>query len=244
MGDKGDFAIDYYHGPVLTICQSLIPLLVVLVSSNELLPKLTALPIYGAHDDAAKEPYNSSDTQSHAGSFRILAVATLSAGAVLAVYSVPATSALGVSSAIFTATGLVLFGKATKNIEDDDTNDTHDYMPANGAPSGSGPSNGTPKGQQLATLRDVAATMAIVCGLASILVEPSANNTISWQPVYRHYNRDWRTVHDFRILRRTLFMVPTNVLFNVLMCTIVSCPSRRLSCHLNVHLVSLFTTIT
>jgi hypothetical protein len=244
MGDKGDFAIGYYQGPGLTVYQSLIPFLVVLVSSNELLPKLTALPIHGAHDDAAKEPYNSSDTQPHAGSFRILAVATFSAGAVLAVYSVPATSALGVSSALFAATGLVLFERATKNIEDDDTTDTHEYMPAGGAPSGSGPSSGTSKGQQLATLRDVAATMAIVCGLASILVEPSTSKTISWQPVYRHYDRDWRTVHGFRILQRTLFMVPVNVLFNVLMYTIVSCPSRHLLCPLNVHLVSLFTTIT
>jgi hypothetical protein len=137
---------------------------------------------------------------------------------VLTVYSVPTTSALGVSSAIFAATGLVLFERVARNVESDETHDVHDYIPANGTPSRDRPT----RGQQLAALRDVAATMAILCGMASILVEPSMNNAISWQPVYRQYDRDWKTVNDFRILQRILWMVPVSVLSNTLMYIVVS----------------------
>jgi hypothetical protein len=225
MGDQSDYIIVQFNEHILIVHQSLLPLLVVLVSSNELLPNFAPLPIHGTHDDAAKGPYTSSDLHSHTGSIRILVVATVSAGAVLAVFSVPTTSALGISSAIFAATGLVLFERVTWNVEGDDTHEAHDYMPANGT----APRDGPTKGQQLAALRDVTATMAVLCGLASLLVEPSTNNAVSWRPVYRQYHRDWKTVNDFRVLQRILWMIPVNVLSNALMYIIVSFLSLILS---------------
>ncbi|KAH8707605.1 hypothetical protein GQ44DRAFT_715674 [Phaeosphaeriaceae sp. PMI808] len=177
--------------------KSLLPLLVFLVSSNELLPKLTALPLHHAtHDDDAKEASSLSDSLSHGGSFRLLAVITVSAGAVLAIYAVPSTSALGISSALFAATGLVLFERAARGVEDDE--------------------------QQLATLRDAAFILTIICGLASILVEPSMHGAVSWEPVTAYLDKDWKMVHDFRVLQRILWMIPVHGVINVFTFIILS----------------------
>ena len=197
---------------MLILYQSLLPLLVVLVTRNELLPKLIELPIHGAHDDAAKDPHSTSDPPSQASAYRVLAVATVSAGAVLAIYSVPSTTALGISSAIFAATGLVLLEAAIKSVEDDSMTGAYAPVSANGVRPRRSSMSGPSREQQLVALRDFAAALTTVCGLASILVEPSMSNATSWEP----------TLHTFRLLQRILWMVPVSVLVNILMFIIVS----------------------
>jgi hypothetical protein len=207
---------------MLTFRQSLLPLLVVLLSTNDLLPKLASLPVHDTHDDATKEPHTATDSQSFAGSFRLLAAATVSSGAILAAYSVPTTSALGTSSAVFAAIGLVLLERAVRGIGDEEPNGTYSSIPTSGVHSGRSAVKEPPKEQQLAALRDFAAVMATICGLASMLVEPSVVSTISRGPSITKSNHGWTKAYDFMIMQRIFWMLPVNTLSNALLYIIVS----------------------
>jgi len=136
----------------------------------------------------------------------------VSAGAVLAIYSVPSTVALGLSSAIFAGTGLVLLEKAIKNAEDDSTTEAYVPVSANGVRPRRNSLARSSKEQQLNALRDFAAALSTACGLASMLVEPSVSSAVSWKP----------TLQSFQILQRILWMVPVRVLANALIFYIVS----------------------
>jgi hypothetical protein len=82
--------------------------------------------------------------------------------------------------------------------------------------------SGSLRAQRLAALRDVAVAIAVVCGIASILTESSLTaSTISWEPVYREYDREWRDVHNLRILMRFLWMLPVQSIVNVLVFVLV-----------------------
>ncbi|KAI4665392.1 uncharacterized protein J4E78_002852 [Alternaria triticimaculans] len=89
--------------------KALIPFFTVLFSENQLVAKHLALPTWTVLDGPAAETKTSPERQPHTEPYGILAVLVVSASAVLGVYAVPTTVALGVSSAIFAATGLVLF---------------------------------------------------------------------------------------------------------------------------------------
>jgi hypothetical protein len=221
MAEQGKHEADSLGEQVLTIPQSLLPLLVVLLSTNDLLPKLASLPMHDTHDDAAKEPHTATDPPSFAGSFRLLAAATVSSGAILAAYSVPTTSALGTSSAIFAAIGLVLLERAVRGIEDEDSNGTYSSISMTGVQSGRSATSGPPKEQQLAALRDFAAIMATICGLTSILVEPSIIGAVSRGPSKKH-DHGWTRAYDFMIMQRIFWMLPVNILSNALAYIIVS----------------------
>lgn len=160
-----------------------------------------------------------SETHSHSGSYRLLAALTLSASAVLAIYTASTSSALGFSSVIFAATGFVLFEAAGKGEADDRDTKTRGLASTTRRSSISG----ARKEQQLATLRDIAAIIMTTCGIASYFMEPSLTaSSISWEPLYREYDQDWRTVHNHRILQQVLWMIPVNVLVNVLTFVTVS----------------------
>jgi hypothetical protein len=194
----------------------------VLISGNELIPKLTALPTHATHDDAAKDPQGSSDPQSQAGSFRILAVATVSATVVLAMYSVPTTSALGISSTIFAATGLVILERAARGCGDGDTDGGYSSISANGMQSAHTSVDGPTQDHHLATLRDVAGVLMAACGLASLFLESSTTNTMSTQTASKTYDQGWGAVHDTMIMQRIFWTILLNVLTNALMYIIVS----------------------
>ncbi|KAF1842912.1 glycosyltransferase family 90 protein [Cucurbitaria berberidis CBS 394.84] len=197
--------------------KAFVPLFAVLISQNELLAKHIALPSHTLLDDPAAKTTTPPETHAYTGSYRILAALIVSASAVLATYVAPTTSALGFSSAMFAATGLVLFEAAMKSAEDDGENNTRGLVSANGSFSRRNSVGGAQREQQLAVLRDVAATITTACGIASYLIEPSMiANMISWEPVYRSYGRDWRTVHNYRVLQQVLWMIPINVTVNVL----------------------------
>jgi hypothetical protein len=204
---------------VLTLGQSLLPLLIVLLSGSQLLPTFALLPTHEGHDDAAKEPHGSADSAPYYGSFRILAVVTLSATIVLAAYSVPTTSALGISSTIFTATGLVLLERTARGTEDENTQGVHGAVSADGARISP---DGLSREHQLAVLRDVAATLTAACGLASLFLESSTNSAIPSHATNKSYDRGWKTVHESMMLQRIFWMVPVNVLTNAFMYMIVS----------------------
>jgi hypothetical protein len=174
---------------VLTMLQALLPLLTAVISENELLSKHFALPTTNLDGSAAETKTSGAQPQSYG----MLAVLTASASAGLAIYAVSTTLALGLSSAIFTATGLVIFESAIQ-----------------AATSGAQP-------QRFAALRDVAAAIAVICGVAALLMEPSLTaSSISWEPVYREYSREWRDVHNFRTLQRFLWMIPVHAVLNIL----------------------------
>ncbi|KAF1918958.1 hypothetical protein BDU57DRAFT_511748 [Ampelomyces quisqualis] len=197
--------------------KSLLPVLAVLISGHEFLPKPAALPTHAAHDDAAKEPHRSSDPQSQAGSFRILAVVTFSATVALAVYSVPATSALGLCSTIFAATGLVLLERAARGTDDGDTDGGYSSVSANGAQSAHSLVKETTRERQLATLRDVAAVLAAACGLASLVLESSTIGAMSTRTANKSYDQDWGAAHDTMIMQRIFWTVLLSVFTNALM---------------------------
>lgn len=171
-----------------------------------------ALPTHTPLHDPVAKPSTPSETHSHTGSYRTLAALTVSASAVLSTYTASTTSSLGFSSVIFAATGLVLFAVALQGVEDDSENKTRGLVSANASFSRRSSISGAQREQQLAALRDVAATMTMTCGIASCLMEPAMTATaISWEPVYRAYDQDWSTVHHYRIVQQVLWMVPVHV---------------------------------
>jgi hypothetical protein len=207
---------------LLTALQVLIPFFAVLFSENELVVKHFALPTHTVLDDAAAETKTSPERQPHHESYGILAVLTVSAGVGLGVYAVPTTVALGLSSAIFAAIGLVLFESTTKVAAENGEGSKRGSASANGGISRRASMSGASRPQRLAALRDVAVAIAAVCGIASILTESSLTaSTISWEPVYREYDREWRDVHNFRILQRFLWMLPVHSIVNVLVFILV-----------------------
>ncbi|KAI4619285.1 uncharacterized protein J4E87_007535 [Alternaria ethzedia] len=197
--------------------KALIPFFTVLFSENQLVAKHLALPTWTILDGPAAETKTSPERQPHTESYGILAVVVVSASAVLGVYAVPTTVALGVSSAIFAATGLVLFESIIQAATEEGEGGKRGLGSANGNTLRRASVSGASRPQRLAALRDVAVAIAVVCGIASILTESSLTaSTISWEPVYREYDREWRDVHNFRILQRFLWMLPVHTTVNVL----------------------------
>ena len=148
---------------------------------------------------------------------------TVSASAVIAVYTAPTTFALGMSSVIFAATGLVLFESTVTIAADDTEGSRRGLTSSNGTPPRRNSVGASQRKQQTAALRDIAAAMIAVCGIAWFAFEPSiTSTTISWEPVYRAYHMDWRDVHNYRILLRVLWTIPVHFILNILTFVLVS----------------------
>ena len=148
----------------------------------------------------------------------------MSATAVLAIYTSPTTSMLGLSSVIFTAVGLLLFERATGSTDDEVGNGTYNYVSANGSLARSNASSGPPREQQVAALRDIAAALMTLCGIASILTEPTIRDGIIWESVYKRTEHDSAASHDYQILWRILWMVLVHVITNFLLFLLVGRP--------------------
>jgi hypothetical protein len=206
----------------LTRSEGLLPVLVVVASEIDFLGKHLALPSYFTPDDNASEGGPVLERQSSTRSFRLLGIATVSATAALATrYTTTTTTALGLSSVIFTAFGLVLFEGAIHNATED-SDSPRGLMSANGTFSRRSP-RGAQKERQLAALRDVAVVMAVLCGFASYVVEPAISpRAISWDPVYRQLQGDWKTLHYHRTIQLCVLMVFVNILVNTLLFFMVS----------------------
>jgi hypothetical protein len=186
------------------------------------LPKFASLPTHDTHDDAAKEANEVSGTQPHRYRSLLLFLITASATTALAIYSIPAAIVLGLCSAIFTAFGLVLLERATGGVEEDHGSGIYEVGSAGVSQPGRRRSSRTPSSTQLATIRDIAATLAFTCALASMLIEPSVYS-IYREPLSRKHQQHWTKGYDSMILLRILWMVPVNAITNSLMYIIVSC---------------------
>lgn len=160
---------------------------------------------------------------------------TIAASAALGVYVTSTTSALGISSAIFAATGLVMLEVAARGTKDDAEGGTRGLMSADGSFSRRASVSGNRNAQELAALRDIAAAMTLICGLATFMIEPSiAPGAATWEPLYRDFDRDWKTVHDYRTVRQVFFMVIVTAALNMFMFLIVSISFRHQKVNSNI----------
>jgi hypothetical protein len=224
MVDEGDFDC-VTTMDIANTYQGVLPLLVVLASENEFWLKSASLPSYFSPDDDSPIDNTPSDEKtSRPGHFRLLAVITISAAAALATrFTTTPTSTLGVSGAIFFAAGLVLFESALKTSKDDTDSGSRGLMSANGTFSRRNSMGGAQKEQQLASLRDVAAVTTMVCGIATYLMEPAIkSDAMTWEPLYRGLQGDWKTLHYHRTVQQVLLMTCVNAMANTLLFFMVS----------------------
>ncbi|KAF1971988.1 hypothetical protein BU23DRAFT_590333 [Bimuria novae-zelandiae CBS 107.79] len=201
-----------------------LPLLIVFLSENDVLSKHLALPTHVLSADASKEGAANAEQQVQSPSYRLLVVLVVSASLALSThFTAPVTVALGVSSVIFTAVGLVLFERTLKSAGNDDSVSRSPQASANGNSSRDKPSDEPTRKGQLVALRDVAVVMALVCGLAAYLIEPRiTSDTISWEPVYRFGGGSVKAVRHYRTVQLILVLIPVNILTNALMFLILS----------------------
>lgn len=192
-----------------------------MISENELLSRHITLPTYARGDST--DSNNASEKPSSKRPSDLLVTLTIAASAALGVYVTSTTSALGISSAIFAASGLVMLEVAVRGTKDDSEGGPRGLVSADGSFSQRASVTSSRKAQDLAALRDIAAAMTVICGIATFMIEPSvAPGAATWEPLYREFDRDWKTVHDFRTVRQVLFMVVVNAVLNLFMFLIVS----------------------
>lgn len=116
-----------------------------------------------------------------------------------------------------------MFEIAVRGTKDDNEGSARGLMSADGSFSRRGSVSNSRKAQELAALRDVAAAITLICGLATFMIEPAvAPGAATWEPLYREFDRDWKTVHDFRTVRQVFFMIVINVASNLFMFLVVS----------------------
>jgi hypothetical protein len=222
-GDKGS-AVNAWRRFATDTIQWLLPLFAVLISENELLSRHLALPTHARSGSTGSTDSNSpSEKPSSKRPADLLVTLTIAASAALAVYVTSTTSALGISSAIFAATGLVMLEIAVRGTKDDNEGGTRGLMSADGSFSRRGSVSSNRKAQELAALRDVAVAITVICAIATFIIEPSVTpGAATWEPLYREFDRDWKTVHDYRTVRQVFFMIIVNVALSLFMFLIVS----------------------
>lgn len=149
---------------------------------------------------------------------------TLSASLTLSTgFTASPTVALGISSDIFAAVGLILLENALKASGDDDVFNKPPSIAASGNSLHMGPSDGPMKKQQLFVLRDVAVVVTVVSGLAAYLMEPRlSSSTISWEPIYRFGGDSVKTVRHYKTVQLVLIFILVNTAVNMLTYLIVS----------------------
>ncbi|KAF2009190.1 glycosyltransferase family 90 protein [Aaosphaeria arxii CBS 175.79] len=198
--------------------KGLLPLLVVLLSRSDMVLKHAGLPSYTSIDDLQSDGTTSLEKR-QGGSFRTLTVVTISAFAALASrYTLGTTTALSLSSVIFTATGLVLFENALKGPQEESDDGRRGLMSANGTYLRHRSLQGVQREQHFACLRDISVVIMVACSAGTYLFEPSINSrAISWEPVYRHFWGDWKSIHYQRTVEQCLLMILVNVLVNILL---------------------------
>lgn len=195
--------------------QALLPVLVVF-------GKQYLFPTHRIPDESVLDGSLNSEKQASTRSVGLLAIAALSATSVLSVnFTTLPTSTLALSSVFFAATALVLFEEGLKGSKNDG-DARRGLMSANGTFSRRS-SHNAQKDHQIVSLRDVAVVMAAVCGLATYFVEPPiSRDAISWEPVYRELQGDWKGLHYQRTVQQCLLMILLNTAVNWLLFYLVS----------------------
>ncbi|KAF2738714.1 hypothetical protein EJ04DRAFT_573562 [Polyplosphaeria fusca] len=192
--------------------KGLLPILVVFIAERDPWSRHVTLPSLSSD---SYEGASNTEKRPHTRSSRMLAVITASSLAALATrFTVPSTWTLALSSVIFFAAGLVLFESALKDTKEDTTN-RRGFMSANGTVSRRNSLEGAQKVQHLASLRDVAIVMTVLCGLGTYIIEGGIDpDVISWKPAYNRWGAEWRAFHYHRTVQRCTLMIIVNVLVN------------------------------
>jgi hypothetical protein len=192
-------------------------LFVVFLSENDVLSKYITPPSSRPFADSPIDNSSSSDPP-QSRSYRLLAVIVVSASFIFATdFTTSSTSVLGLSSAIFAATGLIILDNALKFTADGNSGRSG-FMSANGSFSHLSSGDGVQKEQRIALLRDVAAVMATVCGVAMFLMEPPLKpKAVTWVPLYHELPKGWKDLQRDKIVQQVLLMIPITVITNVLM---------------------------
>lgn len=143
---------------------------------------------------------------------------TLSASFALSTpFTASQTTALGISSVIFAAVGFVLLEQTIKSTANDEAMHKSPQITANGTASREKASDAPTKTQQLVALRDVAAVLALLCGLAAYFMEPRlGSEMVSWEPVYRFGGGTVKSVRHYRTVQLVMAFIVVNVFVNVL----------------------------
>ncbi|CAI6227077.1 unnamed protein product [Periconia digitata] len=196
--------------------KGLLPLLVTVLSENELLSKLTILL---KHESPLNPPFP--EQKRFSRSFLVLSSATISASVVLStLFTIPSTFGLGISSVIFTGTGLVLFCsslKSTSGDMGDVANNDASSPPLNGRRQWT---------QGIVVLRDVAAILAVACGIGACVFEPRiSSQLVAGEPEIRGIPRElggWGMLHYHGTIQQVFSMIFVNIIVHVLTFVMIS----------------------
>jgi hypothetical protein len=159
----------------------------------------------------------------HTGSSRLLIIVTLSAGAVLSTpFITSPTSALGFSSAFFTAAELVLLENAIKHTKDEKNAGSRGLVSANGTFSRRNSLDGAQQEHYITSLRDVAAVITISCGAAAFFMEGFRADVLTWGPEIAKLEEDWKLVQNHRMIKQCVLMILVGTLEKILLFMTVS----------------------
>lgn len=200
----------------LIIVQALLPVFVALLSENELLSEHLALPIFTLLNGSAVESKPAPELVPTRNSYNLLAATTVCASVVLSTYTISSTFALGVSSVIFAATGLVLFGTIVMSRE-------AVLVGSNGTSPSRSTAEDAGRAQTLAVLRDVASAIAVISGIACYFMEMSITSiSISRMTEPSDELHRWPDLQNYRTLLQVLWSIPAQCLMNFFTYNIVS----------------------
>jgi hypothetical protein len=193
---------------------------------TDLWTKTGIVPAFIILGDHTLDNQSSTDKNTSTASSRLIFVVTTSAAIVLGTpYNTFPTSVLGLSSAIFTAAGLVFFEHAITSTKDAEKTSSRGPVSANGSFSRRQSISSVKQKHSLASLRDVAIVMAVIIGAAAFFVESFRTDAITWDQKIFELGGDWKLVQTpGRIIRQCLEMAVVNTLKYLLLFATVSFP--------------------
>lgn len=198
--------------------KALLPGLIFLLLETEFWPRTGALPNFFPLDGHSVENNSSVEKGTHTGSSRLLIIVTLSAGAVLSTpFITSPTSALGFSSAFFTAAELVLFENAIKHTKDEKNAGSRGLVSANGTFSRRNSLDGAQQEHYITSLRDVAAVITISCSAAAFFMEGFRADVLTWGPEIAKLEGDWKLVQNHRMIKQCVLMILVGTLEKILL---------------------------
>ncbi|OCL06419.1 glycosyltransferase family 90 protein [Glonium stellatum] len=198
--------------------KALLPGLVFLLFETEFWPKTGTLPNLLPLDGHLVENHSSAEKGTHTKSFRLLTIITISAGAVLSTpFITSPTSALGLSSVLFNAAGLVLFESAIKNTKNEKNAGSRGFVSANGTFSRRNSQDGVQQEHYITSLRDAAAIIAISCGAAAYLMEGFRTDVLAWDPEIAKLEGNWKLVQNHRMIEQCVLMILVRTLESILL---------------------------
>ncbi|KAF2503298.1 hypothetical protein BU16DRAFT_521883 [Lophium mytilinum] len=202
--------------------QAFLPAVVYFLLETDLWTNTGIVPAFIPLTDHAIDGHSSADKSTRTGSSRLIFVITVTAAIVLRTpYNTAPTSALGLSTVIFTAAGLVFFENAITSTKDAEKASSRGFVSANGSFSRRESMSGARQSHYLTSLRDVAIVMAVTTGIATFCMEDFRTEVLIWSPEIWDMEggrEDWRGVQGpGRMIRQCLVMSIVNALKSFLL---------------------------